>query len=142
MLKNRIRHYGTIWHSVLTACDNTRLDSMTFRLKKAIGRLKECRQLASSLVDRPSLIWSLKKKRTERSGTKIAAQNRSDHGGTLRARNHSAAEIAGFSASPAAKKSLAPSDFGVGLKIAGSSQRPRRKSPQPRDFAAAATTGH
>ena len=58
------------------------------------------------------------------SGTKIASQNRSDHGGRKRARNHSAAEIAGFFASPAAKKSLAASDFGVNLKIAGSSQRP------------------
>ena len=59
------------------------------------------------------------------SGTKIASQNRSDHGGRKRARNHSAAEIAGFFASLAAKKSLAASDFGVRLKIAGSSQRPR-----------------
>ena len=58
------------------------------------------------------------------SGTKIASQNRSDHGGRKRARNHSAAEIAGFFASPAANKSLAASDFGVNLKIAGSSQRP------------------
>ena len=40
------------------------------------------------------------------------------------ARNHSAAEIAGFFASAAAKKSLAASDFWVNLKIAGSSQRP------------------
>ena len=46
------------------------------------------------------------------SGTKIASQNRSDHGGRKRARNHSAAEIAGFFASAAAKKSLAASDFG------------------------------
>ena len=30
------------------------------------------------------------------SGTKIASQNRSDHGGRKLARNHSAAEIAGF----------------------------------------------
>ena len=30
------------------------------------------------------------------SGTKIASQNRSDHGGRKRARNHFAAEIAGF----------------------------------------------
>ena len=45
------------------------------------------------------------------SGTKIASQNRSDHGGRKRARNHSAAEIAGFFASLAAKKSLAASDF-------------------------------
>ena len=43
---------------------------------------------------------------------KIASQNRSDHGGRKRARNHSAAEIAGFFALPAAKKSLAASDFG------------------------------
>ena len=41
------------------------------------------------------------------SGTKTASQNRSDHGGRRQARNHFAAEIAGFSASPAAKKSLA-----------------------------------
>ena len=34
------------------------------------------------------------------SGTKIASQNRSDHGGRKPARNHSAAEIAGFFASP------------------------------------------
>ena len=47
------------------------------------------------------------------SGTKIASQNRSDHGGGKRARNHSAAEIAEFFASPAAKKSLAASDFRV-----------------------------
>ena len=45
------------------------------------------------------------------SGTKIASQNRSDHGGRKRARNHSGAEIAGFFALPAAKKSLAASDF-------------------------------
>ena len=45
------------------------------------------------------------------SGTKIASQNRNDHGGRKRARNHSAAEIARFCASPATKKSLAPSDF-------------------------------
>ena len=45
------------------------------------------------------------------SGTKIASQNRSDHGGRKRARNHFAAEIAGFFALPAAKKSLAASDF-------------------------------
>ena len=43
------------------------------------------------------------------SGTKTALQNRSDHGGRKRARNHSAAEIAGFFASAAAKKSLAAS---------------------------------
>ena len=49
----------------------------------------------------------------ELSGTKIASQNRSDHGGRRQARNHFAAEIAGFSASPAAKKSLAASDFGM-----------------------------
>ena len=38
------------------------------------------------------------------SGTKIASQNRNDHGGRKRARNHSAAEIAGFFVSAAAKK--------------------------------------
>ena len=60
-------------------------------------------------------------------GYKNRIANRSDHGGHRRARNHSAAEIAGFFASPAAKKkSLAASDFGgVSLKIARSSQRPR-----------------
>ena len=46
------------------------------------------------------------------SATKIASQNRSDNGGRKRACNHSAAEIAGFFALPAAKKSLATSDFG------------------------------
>ena len=45
------------------------------------------------------------------SGTKIASQNRSHHGSRKSAHNHSAAEIAGFFASPAAKKSLAASDF-------------------------------
>ena len=60
----------------------------------------------------------LRERSTERSedlpalsGTKIASQNRSDHGGRKRARNHFAAEIAGFFALPAAKKSLAASDF-------------------------------
>ena len=76
------------------------------------------------------------------SGTKIASQNRSDHGGRKRARNHSAAEIAGFFAFPAAKKSLAASDFGVSLKSQENRSDHGRKSPQPRDFAAAATTGH
>ena len=38
------------------------------------------------------------------SSPKLASQNRSDHGGCKWARNHSAAEIAGFSTSPAAKK--------------------------------------
>ena len=42
---------------------------------------------------------------------KITSQNRNDHGGRKWARNHSAAEIAGFFASPAARKSLAASDF-------------------------------
>ena len=45
------------------------------------------------------------------SGTKIASQNRSDHGGRKWDRNHSAAEIARFFASPAANKSLAASDL-------------------------------
>ena len=57
------------------------------------------------------------------SGTKIASQNRNDHGGRRQARNHFAAEIAGFSASPAVKKSLAASDFGMqpqlAFKVAG-----------------------
>ena len=56
------------------------------------------------------------------------------------ARNHSAAEIAGFFASPPAKKSLAASDFTVKSEEARSDHG--RKSPQPRDFVAAATTGH
>ena len=68
--------------------------------------------------------------RAELSGTKIASQDRSDHCGRKRARNHSAAEIAGFFASPAAKKTLAASDFGLSLKIAGSSQRPRNTKEQ------------
>ena len=58
-------------------------------------------------------------------GTNIASQNRSDHGGRKRARNHSAAETAGFFASPAAKKSLAASDFWDQPQIAVKSQRPR-----------------
>ena len=37
------------------------------------------------------------------SGTKLASQNPSDHGGREQARNHSDADIAGFCASPAAK---------------------------------------
>ena len=60
------------------------------------------------------------------SGTKIASQNRSDHGGRKRARSHSAAEITGLGLPSKSQK--ARSDHG-------------RKSPQPRDFAAAATTG-
>ena len=40
----------------------------------------------------------------ELSGTEIASQNRSDHGGCKQARSHSAAEIAGFFASAAAEK--------------------------------------
>ena len=47
----------------------------------------------------------------EHSGTKITSQNRSDHGGRKRAQNYSAAEIARFLASPAAKKKLAAGDF-------------------------------
>ena len=59
------------------------------------------------------------------SGTKIASQNRSDHGGCKWARNHSAAEIARvFRFGGRNKKTLAASDFWVTLKIAGSSQRP------------------
>ena len=58
------------------------------------------------------------------SGTRIASQNRSDHGGRKWARNHSASEIARFFASAAAKKSQAASDFWVSLKIERSSQRP------------------
>ena len=76
------------------------------------------------------------------SGTKIASQNRSDHGGRKRARSHSAAEIAGFLASAAAKKSLAASDF-WGLpqnrrKIAATTAASRRsraisRPQRPRD---------
>ena len=44
-------------------------------------------------------------------GTKIAQQNRSDHGCRKRARNHSDAENAGFFASLAAQVSLAAGDF-------------------------------
>ena len=40
-------------------------------------------------------------------GTTLAMQNRSDHGGCEHARNHSAADIARFFASPAAKISIA-----------------------------------
>ena len=60
-----------------------------------------------------NLVWRDCKwiERHSLSGTKIASQNRSDHGGRRRARNHSAVEIAGFLASLAAKKSLAASDF-------------------------------
>ena len=57
-----------------------------------------------------------------KSGTKIALQNRSDHGGRKRPHNHFAAEIARFFALPAASKSLAASDFWVSLKIAGRPQ--------------------
>ena len=57
------------------------------------------------------------------SGTNVATQNRSDHGGRKRARNHSAAEIAGFFASPAAKEWLAAMIFEVSLTIPGSSQQ-------------------
>ena len=45
------------------------------------------------------------------SGTKIASQDRNDHGGRKRARNHSAAEIVRFFAPPAAQNLLAASDF-------------------------------
>ena len=69
----------------------------------------------------------------ELSSTKIASQNRSDHGGRRQARNHFAAEIARFSASPAAKKSLAASDFGMQPQLAF---KIARKSPvlKGRDF--------
>ena len=80
------------------------------------------------------------------SSAKLASQNRSDHGGRERARNHSAAEIAALFAWPAAKfNNRNRSDFW------GYPQSRRklaqvvnhgRKSPQPRDFAAATTTGH
>ena len=47
----------------------------------------------------------------ELSGTKIALQNRSDHGGRKWARNRFAEEIAILTASLAEKKSLVTSDF-------------------------------
>ena len=66
-------------------------------------------------------------------GTKIASQNRVDHGGRRRVGNHAAAEIAEFFALPAGKKKSP----GVSFKIAGSSQRPR-----PQVAAAARFRGH
>ena len=57
------------------------------------------------------------------SGTKLASQNRNDLGGRKQARNHSVAEIARFFDSPAARQSQLR-DFGISLKIEGSSQRP------------------
>ena len=56
------------------------------------------------------------------SGTKIASQNRSDHGGRKRARNP-LQKLQGFFASPAANKKQLLATLGVALKIAGSSQR-------------------
>ena len=47
----------------------------------------------------------------------------------------------GFALRRPPKKIANACGFGVRLKIAGSSQRPRPQVPQPRDFAAAATTG-
>ena len=55
---------------------------------------------------------------------------------------HSAAEIAGFFASPAAKNRWLLAIFGVSLKSQEARSDHGCKSPQPRDFAAAATTGH
>ena len=48
---------------------------------------------------------------TAKFGTKIASQNRSDHGGHKQARSRSAAEIARFFASAATEKLLAAGDF-------------------------------
>ena len=56
------------------------------------------------------------------SGTKIASQNRSDHGGRKRARNHSAAEIAELFASAAAKRIASRQRF---LGLASDSQENR-----------------
>ena len=74
---------------------------------------------------------------------KIASQNRSDHGGRKRACNRSAGEIAGFFASAAAKNNRLPlAIFGMPSKSQEARSDHGRKSPQPRDFTAAATTGH
>ena len=71
----------------------------------------------------------------ELSGTRIASQNRNDHGGRKRARNQSAAEIAGSFASVAANKSLAASDFwGYPQNRRKLAATMGRKSPQPRDI--------
>ena len=69
------------------------------------------RRKGFSQINNYLLLTSVVNACSELSGTKIASQNRSDHGGRKRARNHFAAEIAGFFALPAAKKSLAASDF-------------------------------
>ena len=79
---------------------------------------------------------------THLSGTEIASRNRCDHGGRKRARNHSAAEIAGFFASLAAKKLLAASVFWVKVqnrrKLAATTAASRRsraisRPQRPRD---------
>ena len=81
---------------------------------------------------------------TDLSGTKLASPNCSGYGGCKRARIHSVEEIVEFFALSAAEYRRNRTILGVTLKIAGSSQRPRLQSlqQQPRDFAAAATTGH
>ena len=75
------------------------------------------------------------------SGTKLASQKRSDHGGRKRARNHSTAEIAVLFASQAAKKSQSLAILGGYPQIAGSSQRPLQQVAAA-DLTAAETTGH
>ena len=47
------------------------------------------------------------------SGTDLASQNRSDHSGRERARNHSVGEMAGVFTSPVAKKISNRATFGV-----------------------------
>ena len=93
--------------------------------------------------------WALKKSRDFSGSGKNRSRNRRESrdfgalsGGRKQARNHSAAEITGFFAFPAAKKSLAASDLGLASKSQENRSDHSRKSPQPRDFAAAATTGH
>ena len=64
-------------------------------------------------------------------------------GGRKQARSHSAAEITGFFRFASRKRITSRYRF---LVLASKSQEARsdqgRKSPQPRDFAAAATMGH
>ena len=60
------------------------------------------------------------------SGTKIASQNRSDHGGRKWAHNHFPLQKSqGFSLRRPQKIASPPAIFGVSLRIAGKSQRPR-----------------
>ena len=69
---------------------------------------------------------------------KIASQNRSDHSGRKWARNHSAAEIAGFFASPAAKKIRWPLAI---LGLPSKSQELSSHRPRPQVAAAARFCG-